>query len=46
MIYIVVSTDAVFLVLEEDGFLDVNKFEDGFDSPSALSVRVLFYRTP
>lgn len=32
--YIVVFSDTVFFVLEEVGFLDDEKFEDGFDSPS------------
>lgn len=39
MIHIVVFSGAVFLVLEEDSSLDDSKFEDGFDSPSALSVK-------
>lgn len=34
-----------FFVLEEDGFLDDNKFEDGFDSPSTFLVRVLWLNT-
>lgn len=38
----VVFSDTVFFVLEEDSFLDDNKFEGGFDSPSTLSVRGLW----
>lgn len=41
MIYIFISSDPVFFVLEEDGLLDDSEFKDGFDSTSALSVRVL-----
>lgn len=39
-----VFSDKDFFGLEENGFLD-NKFEEGFDCPSTLSVRVLWLDT-
>jgi len=36
VIYIVVFSNTVFFVLEEDRFSDDNKFEGGFDSANTL----------